>query len=211
MTYLPNIPQPNDDIAVSQGQILANFQVNNSTLAVDHYEPANASSDKGFHRKSMYVEQDAIPTTLVVPPELDRACVYAYPVTFSAVDSPTISGETTLLWHRGPDDAEPYPITNLTGVVSVPGGPGSQNLISFAGFSTVHFRISVYCTSGVAANIKNYVGARAIGGTLGLGSSYGGLTGPVDVTLSGDVVKLDNGTLAAINCEYCIEFLRLVV
>lgn len=56
MTYNPAIPQANDIISQSQGQILTNFTVldsNSVGFGVDHIQ-FSASADQGKHKKSTY-------------------------------------------------------------------------------------------------------------------------------------------------------------
>lgn len=49
--FLPNIPQPNDNLDFSQGQLLSNNQGLDTVFSIDHTLFSDASSDKGFHRK----------------------------------------------------------------------------------------------------------------------------------------------------------------
>lgn len=49
--FLPNIPQPNDNLDFSQGQLLTNNQGLDTVFGVDHTLFSDATSDKGFHRK----------------------------------------------------------------------------------------------------------------------------------------------------------------
>lgn len=64
MTYNPSIPQANDIISQSQGQILTNFNQANTIFDVDHVTFDNATvANRGKHDKSTYVELAADPVT----------------------------------------------------------------------------------------------------------------------------------------------------
>lgn len=58
-TYFNNIPQPNDDPSVSQGQLLANFGSLSSWVNIDHVD--FASPDAGKHAKVTFPVQGATP------------------------------------------------------------------------------------------------------------------------------------------------------
>jgi hypothetical protein len=62
MPYLPNIPQPNDLLSESQGDILGNFQSANTTYGINHYPFDNATV--GQIGKHKYVE---MPVSAVIP------------------------------------------------------------------------------------------------------------------------------------------------
>lgn len=49
-TYLPNIPQPNDNLDISQTQLLGNFQALNTIFGINHYPFNDLSSSKGKHK-----------------------------------------------------------------------------------------------------------------------------------------------------------------
>jgi len=49
--YNPNIPQPNDLLSTSQGNILNNFGALNSVYGVDHYAYDDTSQNATFHKK----------------------------------------------------------------------------------------------------------------------------------------------------------------
>lgn len=63
MTYSPNIPQPRDDLAVSQGDLLVNFQQLNTQFGVNHVAFDDSSADKGKHTVVNFVEQADDPET----------------------------------------------------------------------------------------------------------------------------------------------------
>jgi len=61
MTFNPDIPQPNDDLSVSQGDLLNNFTDLNTQFAINHVAFDDAGADKGKHKFITFVEQAADP------------------------------------------------------------------------------------------------------------------------------------------------------
>lgn len=60
MTYNPNIPQPTDVLANSQGDILTNFTQLNTVYSLDNVPFADAVvADRGKHKKCTYQAQGA--------------------------------------------------------------------------------------------------------------------------------------------------------
>ena len=64
MTFNPDIPKPNDDLAVSQGDLLTNFGQLNTQFAVNHVPFNDSGSDKGKHKWVSFVEQADDPESL---------------------------------------------------------------------------------------------------------------------------------------------------
>lgn len=60
-SYNPNIPQPTDQISVSQGQLLLNFQSLQAWLDVNHVD--YASADAGKHFFVEFPVQNPVPVT----------------------------------------------------------------------------------------------------------------------------------------------------
>ena len=61
--YLPNIPQPNDQLSVSQGNILTDFQGINTFVNVNHVD--FTSADAGKHKWASFPVQAGDPGTTV--------------------------------------------------------------------------------------------------------------------------------------------------
>jgi len=59
--YLPNIPQPNDQLSVSQGNLLTNFQGLNTFVNVNHVD--FTSADAGKHKFASFPVQAGNPGT----------------------------------------------------------------------------------------------------------------------------------------------------
>ena len=90
MSYNPSIPQPDDLISVSQGEIQTNFSELNTVFTQDHVEYDNATTaDRGKHKQSTYTE-------LVNP---DEPTTVANESTIWAIEGPT-STQTELYMRR---------------------------------------------------------------------------------------------------------------
>jgi hypothetical protein len=63
--YNPNIPQPNDLLSDSQGDILQNFGAANTSFAINHYEFDDATAKNGKHKFVSFPPQGASPVTVV--------------------------------------------------------------------------------------------------------------------------------------------------
>lgn len=68
--FLPNIPQPNDNLDFSQGQLLSNNQGLDTVFGVDHYKFSDATVNKGFHSYIHTPQQAAHPTTTATVPQM---------------------------------------------------------------------------------------------------------------------------------------------
>jgi hypothetical protein len=63
MVYDPDIPQPKDDLSVSQGELLANFQGLNTQFSVNHVALDDTTADVGKHKFVTFVQQSSVPET----------------------------------------------------------------------------------------------------------------------------------------------------
>ena len=63
MVYDPDIPQPKDDISVSQGELLANFQGLNTQFSINHVALDDTTGDAGKHKFVTFVQQPGVPET----------------------------------------------------------------------------------------------------------------------------------------------------
>lgn len=64
MTYNPNIPQPDDNLSVSQGDLLNNFTDLNTKFSINHVSLTDTTSDTGKHKYVSFVEQASNPETV---------------------------------------------------------------------------------------------------------------------------------------------------
>ena len=105
MTYNPNIPQPTDDLSVSQGQILQNFQVSNSSFGIDHYSFADLTGNTGKHN------QITTPIYVADPDTGDPPTTNANePKMYAFADSTNLGA---LNYSRGPSNMVPTPLTHF--------------------------------------------------------------------------------------------------
>lgn len=63
MTYNPSIPQPNDLLSDSQGDILQNFSAANTSFGINHYPFDNATVNNGKHKYVSLPPQVSSPAT----------------------------------------------------------------------------------------------------------------------------------------------------
>lgn len=123
--FLPNIPQPSDNLDFSQGQLLANNQSLDSVFGIDHTLFSDATVNKGFHNKVTSIPQSSVPTTTTNP------VFYGYQQT---------SGTGVLQFTKGPNDAAP---TALTCIQSQPTGIplGPSNTAQVMDFTGLNFAL----------------------------------------------------------------------
>jgi hypothetical protein len=131
MTYIPNIPQANDDLDDSQPQILGNFQAADASFGKDHYAFSNLTTNNGFHNivtQPAYVE---VPPTGFPPTTTSLiARIYAFQQTMNL---------GVLQYSRGPSSAVPTPITNLQSPSTYIALNNGQNtpVLDFSGLNNV--------------------------------------------------------------------------
>jgi len=63
-TYLPNKPQPNDNLDISQGDIQGNFEAANNIFAINHYPFSDGSPAKGKHKFVTMPNQTVTPSSI---------------------------------------------------------------------------------------------------------------------------------------------------
>lgn len=95
--YNPLIPQPNDNLSTSQGQILNNFTQLNDIINFDHFNyNFSTVSERGLHRKVSFPEN-----TTVSAPTGVASVLYSKAV--SGVSSPYFDNAvgSSVLWRGG--------------------------------------------------------------------------------------------------------------
>src|SRR5260221_3282050 len=104
--FLPNIPQPNDNLDFSQGQLLSNNQGLDTVFGIDHYPFSDASGNKGFHNTvTQPAYQNPIGTPSPTPPgTVAEPKLYAFQQTVPL---------GVLQYSRGPNNMAPTPVTSL--------------------------------------------------------------------------------------------------
>lgn len=64
MAFKNNIPQPTDDLSVSQGDLLGNMQQLDTSFDIDHFTFSNLTANNGKHRKVTMPVRGAAPATI---------------------------------------------------------------------------------------------------------------------------------------------------
>lgn len=64
-SYVPNIPQPTDNLSDSQGDILTNFQSLDTIFAKNHFAFSNSTSNNGKHNFVQFPKRTVIPPGLI--------------------------------------------------------------------------------------------------------------------------------------------------
>lgn len=123
MPFLPNIPQPGDELADSQVDLLGNNQQLDTTFGIDHYTFSNLTTNNGKHN---------LVTTPIVVGATHPTTAAAEPKFYAMQETANIG---VIQYSRGPSDAVPTPVTKLqspsTGII-VPFG-GTTNILDFSG------------------------------------------------------------------------------
>jgi hypothetical protein len=101
MAFNPNIPNPNDLLSNSQGQLKSNNLSLNNTFAVDHYTFSNATTNRGKHNQvtTPLIVGGSHPTTAAAEPKF-----------YAMQDSANLG---VIQYSRGPSNAVPTPVTYL--------------------------------------------------------------------------------------------------
>lgn len=127
-TYLPSIPNADDLISSSQGQIKTNFTQLNNQFGVDHTEFNNGGvNGDGFHKKVTF-------TAPIASPSVSSTQGIAYPKTSTII---TPSSSNTEMFYK-----------NVTGDIQIT----SSTLNSAQGEGFIPGGLQVKCGSGAITN-----------------------------------------------------------
>jgi len=123
MPFDPNIPQPNDNLSDSQGDLLANNVFLNTSFGIDHYPFSDATSNNGFHNQV---------TTPLIGGAVHPTTAAAIPKFYGMQDTAPLG---VIQYSRGPSDAVPSPVTHLQSPSApiVIGINGTTNVLDFTG------------------------------------------------------------------------------
>lgn len=196
MSFNPLIPQPNDELSDSQGQILNNFNSSNTSFGIDHYAFADLTSNNGKHKSV---------TTPLIPGGIHPA---------TAVDEPKFYGmqDTTPLgviqYSRGGNNAVPSPVTYIqspsTPIVLANGA--STNVLDFTGLSRA-FGVVYVGDFGVIVPQAITVGSfkfnsTPVTGKFNIVSSSSSLSPNFSIVQSGSILQIQNISGLARNDVY---------
>lgn len=139
--YLPNIPTAVQLQSVSQGQILTNFGVLNSSYGIDHYDYTVSGANTGFHNK---VTTPAIIGG--VPVTTTNPIFYAYQPTANV---------GLLQFSGGASAAVPTPLTNMQSPVNpITLAPsGASDVLNFSGLARAYGTLFIFDTVNGASQV----------------------------------------------------------
>lgn len=198
-SFLPNIPQPSDNLDFSQSQILSNNQALDTVFGIDHYKFSDATANKGFHNKvTTPVFIDSPPTGL--PPVTTTA-----PVLYSFQTTAPLG---VLQYSRGPNNSVPTPLTILqspsTGITVTAGA--TTNVLDFTGLTLCICNLYAFnlimptVVSSVTATI--YWNGTTLQGTT--------TSGNLQVVQSGNILQIKNALgISITNLFWSLELIRV--
>lgn len=129
MVFNQLIPQPGDELTVSQQDLLNNNISLNSVYATDHYAFNNATPSNGFHNKvtTPVIVGAAHPTTTTNP------------IFYAMSGTTALDAISTLQYSRGTSNQTPTPVTSIhSGPAPIVLNPaGTTNVFDFTGFTRV--------------------------------------------------------------------------
>lgn len=199
--FIPTIPQPNDNLDFSQGQLLSNNGGLDTVFGVDHYKFSDASANKGFHNKV------TTPVFVDSPPSGLPPVTTTNPIFYGFQDTANVG---VIQYSRGPTNAVPTPITNLQSPVTpiVLGPAATTNVLDFTGIAHAFCLLHAGDTGSPTLNrILTWVfwtGSAFILNDLTSGISF------LDSQNTGNILQLKNNNVGALNNVYwTLHFDRL--
>lgn len=196
MTYNNAIPQPGDELSVSQGDILTNFQVLNNSFGVDHYPYNDLTANNGKHNQL---------TTPEIAGGVHPSTAGNEPKFYAMEDSVNVG---VIQYSRGPSDAVPTPITTLQS----PSTPiflvlsGTTNVLDFSGLTLAYAKLTAIDTSRVDLPIVQSV-VRWNGTTLVVRNSSDNFA--LTSQASGSVLQIRNTIGATLDVYWTLQLLRI--
>jgi hypothetical protein len=204
-SYLPNIPQPNDNLDFSQGQLLGNFQALDAIFGIDHYKYSDTTGNLGFHNTiTMPRFTTSPPTPNPTPP-----ATTTNPILYTFQDSTNIG---PLQYSRGlPAGANPVPASPITFRNNQIGGDvfnngGTLPILDFTGLSKVLAYLTYYAKGGSPF----FNGPLLI--IFDSGTFIAGTTGATQVQImaAGNVLQFkNNGPASFTNLYWTLQFIRI--
>ncbi len=205
MAFNKNIPQPNDDLSVSQVDLLNNNMQLNTSFGIDHYPFDDITVNNGFH--NVVTE----PLIIGSPP--------AHPATSATVCKIYTMKDSTnlplLQYSRGASNAVPSPITNISnplGGSSITGG-ATINLLDCTGLSMAFFNFYTFIKD---VNNQQYTATIFFDGTgfrkFEVYPAGGNVSTVLHIVFSGKIIQLMKPGVTATNTLYwTLEPIRIEV
>ncbi len=215
--FIPSIPQANDNLDFSQGQLLNNNSGLDTVFGIDHYKFSDATVNKGFHNKvttPQFFLNSSIPPVYptVVPATGANPVLYAYQTTDGAGTPTTNTG--VLQYSRGPNNAVPTPLTHLHGTAVI--APlGVQNIFDITGITRAMFTVSVM-DDVINANNQFAYGSFGVAGAGYRINNFVSTVAPtaskLGITSTGNILEITNfsTTTASTSVQWTIDFLRIL-
>lgn len=201
--FLPNIPQPTDNLDFSQGQLLSNNQGLDTVFGIDHVKFSDATSSKGFHNYIHTVQQSAHPTTTATIPQI------------YAMQDSTNAG--VIDYSRGWQIATgapsaPTPLTNLQSpatalTIASPGG--TLNVLDFTGLARAF--ATLYISGTFSAGIGLVVASADVywDGTKLLVDNYSGNeAGALAASVSANILQIRSASGGLTNVFWTLRLHR---
>lgn len=201
MPFKPNIPQPNDVLSDSQGDLLTNNQDLNTSFSVDHYAFDDVTANNGKHNQltTPIISGGTQPTTASDEPKF-----FAFQPT-TTVASPSVLRPSVLQYSRAGSDAIASPLTTIQSTVAaIPLSTVATDILDFSGMSPAYGQVSIMATGGQMA-LWMFTWTGAVLRVLNLGSS--GVSSSLQLNVSSN--KLTLTSLVSFSVYYTIEFTRI--
>jgi len=202
--FIPTIPQANDNLDFSQGQLLSNNAGLDTVFGVDHYKFSNATASKGFHNQVTTPVFVASPIALpnAPPTTTTNPIFYGY----EALDAGgmPIDNLGVLQYSRGPSDAVPTPLTELhsTAAAIVLASGATTNVLDFTGINLSISNIYIFNTTLSATPVTQTI--------YWNGSLLSGLGGTLLLTQqAGNILQIKNGSSGSLSIYWTLEFKRI--
>ena len=204
------IPQPNDDLSVSQGDLLLNFQSCNASFGIDHYPFTDLSTNDGKHNKV------TTPVFNAVLPNTYPTTIAGEPIFFAATEKQ--SGSTlplgTLQYSVAPLSPVPSPLTTLQSPVApiVIVALGTLNVIDFTGLTDCVFLFYLTPWTATSTRPTNLYTGHYFSlptPTIQLSSATGAI-GLVQDAGAGILQIKNTSASSSINVEWTLQIIRIL-
>jgi len=200
MSYNPNIPQATDDLSVSQGQLLGNFQQLDTIFGIEHYPYSNLTSNVGFHNQVTTPNYVANPPTGNPPVTTTAPIFYGFTI-----------GNADLQFSRGINNAVPSPLTRVNSPATpVPLGPSNTgDIFDFTGLTNAAFSMVAYDSTTLSSLRQGwgFWNGTAFSPFI---MSANALSPPLVFQSTGNILQVLNQSVGSLNNVYwSLEFWRL--
>jgi hypothetical protein len=205
LSFNPNVPQPNDDLSDSQGDLLLNFQTANTSFGRDHFAFSDLTANNGKHN------QVTTPVFIDSPPTGLPPVTTTDPKAYGFQQTVPLG---VLQYSRGPTNAVPTPLTSLqspsTAIVLAP--LATTNLLDFTGIlrAVVDVYAADYTLPGfVAINGLKNVSTVFWNGTNFFTFAQAAIPSLV-ISATGNILQLKNNSATPLTTVYwTMRFVRI--